>query len=57
MTHIGVTFEGVAGFSSFFFDGDKVILELILDKFLFVEDMPEVLFGVVIKLGEGAVPW
>ena len=57
MTHACVTFEGVAGISAFFFDWDKVILELILDKFLFVEDMPEVLFGVVIELGEEAVPW
>jgi hypothetical protein len=53
---VGVALEGVTSITPLFFDRNKVILELVLNKLLIVEDLPQVLLGVVIELGEAAVP-
>jgi hypothetical protein len=49
-----VTFKGVASITGGSFllgvDWHKVVLELVLDELLVVEDLSQVLFGVVIKL-------
>lgn len=48
LSYVGMALEGVAGVGALLLNGDKVVLEFVLDELLVVENEAEVFLGIVV---------